>query len=162
MVPEVVHENKLEKVLCVRNYQQPRQLAQLTCCNETLCYTSNYKYLGILFNEHLHDKPCVDALTGAAARTFGRIVNPFKQLKTMGIISYQSLYESYVLSILNFGSTVWGFGEQSAPQVLCNRIKGYYLGVHVFTPVAAMSLEFDWLNIKYSRWPKKCKASKQD
>ena len=138
--------------LHVRNYQKLRQTQNLTCCNEILKYTNNYKYLGILFNEHLQDKPCVDALTGAATRSFGRVVNLFRQLKNMGINSYQTLYDSYVLSILNFGSAVWGYSEQTAPQVLSNRVKRYYLGVHTFTPVAATSLEFDWLDIKYLRW----------
>ena len=94
---------KKSQVLQVRNYQRARQSIELVCCNETLKYTSNYKYLGILFNEHPRDKPCIDALTGAATRSFGRIVNLFKSLKNMGINSYQSLYESYVLSIMNFG-----------------------------------------------------------
>ena len=117
-----------------------------------LRYTTNYKYLGILFNEHLHDKPCVDALTGAATRSFGRVVNLFKQLKNTGINSYQLLYESYVPYTLNFGAAVWSFSEQSAPQVLSNRNKQFYLGVHAFTPVAAMGLEFDWLDTKFLRW----------
>ena len=117
-----INSKKLQ-ILHIRNYQKPVAKKELIYCNETLKYTSTYKYLGILFNEHLHDKLCVDALTGAATRSFRRIVNLFKALKNMGIKSYQSLYESYVLSILNFSSAVWGFSEQSAPQVLSNRIK---------------------------------------
>ena len=70
----------------------------------------------------------------------------------MGINLYMTLYESYVLSILNYGSAVWGFGGQSAPQVLSNRIKRFFLGVNSFNPVASVSLKFDWLDIKFLRW----------
>ncbi len=75
----------------------------------------------------------------------------FKQLKNMDINSYTTLYESYVLSILNYGAAVCGFNEQSGPQVLSIHIKRYFLGVNSFTPVASTSLEFDWLDIKFLR-----------
>ena len=143
---------KKSQVLNVRNYQKPRQTKALSCCGQVLQYTENYKYLGILFNEHLQDKPCIEALTGAATRSFGCVVNLFKQLKNMGINSHTTLYDSYVLAILNYGTAVWGFGEYTGPQVLSNRIKRFFLGINSFTPVASVSLEFDWLDVKYIRW----------
>ena len=76
----------------------------------------------------------------------------FKTLKDMCINSYETLYESYILPILGYGAEVWGYNEQSGPQVLSNRVKRFYLGVNSFTPVSATSLEFDWPDVKTYRW----------
>ena len=38
-------------------------------------YTPSYKYLGVLFEEHLKEKPTVDALTNAATKSLGRITS---------------------------------------------------------------------------------------
>ena len=88
------------------------------CCNQALAYASKYKYLGYIMDECLSDKPIVEALTNSATRAFGKVVNIFKILKNMEINSYKSLYNSYILSIMNYASAVWGFNEQAGPQTL--------------------------------------------
>ena len=70
----------------------------------------------------------------------------------MGFKSYQTLYESYVTSIMNYAAGVWGFEEFTEPQVLQNCIPRFYLGVSKFTPNAATKIEMDWLDPRYQRW----------
>ena len=70
----------------------------------------------------------------------------------MGIATYETLYDSYVKSIMNYGAAVWGYAEQNDPQVLHNRIQRYYLGVNKYTPTAATRIKFDWLDPKYQSW----------
>ena len=70
----------------------------------------------------------------------------------MGIGTFEMLYRSYVLPIMNYGSAVWGFKEVREAQVLQNRVGHFYLGVNKFTPVVATSLELDWLDPKFTRW----------
>ena len=94
----------------------------------------------------------VEALTNAATRSFGRITGIFKQLKNLRIRNYKTLYESYILPIVNYGAGVWGFSEQSQPQVLQNRINWYFMGVNRFAPNAALHLEFGWIDMKSTRW----------
>ena len=65
---------------------------------------------------------------------------------------YETLYESYVPSIMNYAAGVWGFHEHSQTQVIQNRIKRFYLRVHTYAPVSATNLEFDWLDTKTLRW----------
>ncbi len=129
-----------------------RSTHPLYCCDQRLEYTNNYKYLGYIINECLSEDKCVEALTSAVSRSFGRIVNMFKSLKNMGIKTYETLFGSYVQPIMNYAAGVWGFGEQTQAQVLQNRVQHYYLGVNCFSPVAATSLEFDWLDAKMQRW----------
>ena len=70
----------------------------------------------------------------------------------MGIKTYESLYKSYVLPIINYGSAVWGFDEYSKPQTLQNRLSRFFLGVHRFAPVAATKIEMNWLDTRETRW----------
>ena len=100
----------------------------------------------------MSEKPSVEALTSAASRSYGRIISKFKSIKNMGIKTYETLYESYVLSILNYAARVWGYNEQPAPQTLQNRVQRFFLGVHTFPPVCATKLEFDWPEVKSLRW----------
>ncbi len=143
---------KKSEIMHVRNYQKSRCQQTLRCCDQDLGYAPKYKYLGYIMDECLNDKPIVEALTNSATRAFGKVVNIFRTLKNMGINSYESLYKSYILSIVNYSSAVWGFKEQTAPQVLQNRIQRFFMGVNVFAPVSALHLEFDWLSIKGLRW----------
>ena len=64
----------------------------------------------------------------------------------MGIKTFETLYTSYVTPIANYGSAICGFKESHDAQVLQNRVARYYLGVNKFTPVAATSIELDWLD----------------
>ena len=112
----------------------------------------HYKYLGVSFHEHMSPSHTVKALTCSASCSFERVVGIFKELKNLGWKTYQMLFNAYVMPILNYGAGVWGFGDQSDPQVLQNRIACFYLGVHKFTAVAATQLETDWLYVCSLRW----------
>ena len=83
-------------------------------------YTRLYKYLDYHIQEHLNHMDTEQILTKSAKRTFGKIVNAFYQLKNMGVNTYRMLYEANVLSIINYASGEWGFGEFKAPRVFQN------------------------------------------
>ncbi len=117
-----------------------------------MVYVDRYKYLGIIFDEHLSPKPVAEVLTQSASRSFGRIVTMFRKLKNMGIKTYETLCTSYVSPILNYGAGVWGFHQMNEPHVLQNRMIRYFLGVHKFAAVPAMQLEMDWLDVRYQHW----------
>lgn len=111
--PQIVH---------VRNHQRPRSTFKVTCGSAELSYTESYKYI-------LSNALTINMLTGAASRPFGRIHNMFKKLKNMGIQTYETLYKSYVLPMLNYACGVWGFDNYTKPQILLNRISRFFLGV---------------------------------
>ena len=140
------------QIMHIRNRQRPRSNFQFSCSGSSLAYTESYKYLGYTLHEHLSNACTVDVLTAAASRSFGRIHSIFKRMGNMGIASYETLYKSYVLPIMNYASAVWGFESFTKPQVLQNRISRFFLGVHRFAPVAATKLEMDWLDCREGRW----------
>ena len=143
---------KKSEILHTRNPQKPRCSKSVYCGNEKLNYTSTYKYLGYYLNQHLSHSNTIETLTSSAQRSIGRVVQLFKGLKNMGIRTFETLYRSYVLPIMNYGSAVWGFKEARESQVLQNRVGHFYFGVNKFTPVATTSLELDWLDPKFTRW----------
>ncbi len=143
---------KKSQIVHVRNPQRQRSTTELSCCNQVLKYVPTYKYLGFLMHEHTNPKTAIETLTSAASRSFGRIVSMFRVLKNMGIKSYETLYQSYVVPIMHYGAAVWGYKENNDTRVLQNRIGRYYLGVHKFTAVCATQLELDWISTKYRRW----------
>ena len=143
---------KKSQVMHIRNHQKPRSQTKIYCGNHELSYTDKYKYLGYTIQEHLSHKPNIEILTSAAARSYGRIVNIFRQVKNLGFKTYDTLYRTYVTPIVHYGAAIWGFAEANDPQVLQNRVSCYYLGVHKFTPVAATQIIMDWLDMKYLRW----------
>ena len=92
------------------------------------------------------------ALTAAGSRSFGRIVNIFKHMGDMGYDTYRTLYDTYVLPVVNYAAAVWGFADHPAPQVLQNRIGRFFLGVHRFAPLVATWTEMNLVSMKKSRW----------
>ena len=140
------------QILHVRNPQRPRSTYQFNCGGTPLAYTDSYKYLGFILHEHLINEKNVNTLSAAASRSFGRIHSIFKSVGNLGINTYQTLYSSYVESIMNYASGVWGFRHYDKSQVLQNRIMRFYLGVHRFAPIPATRIELDWLECRESRW----------
>ena len=86
----------------------------MSACGQELEYVSDYKYLGCWINEFLSNEKTVEALTSAAGRSFGRIVNIFKSMGDMGYETYHTLYYSYVLPVANYAAGVWGFKKLSS------------------------------------------------
>ena len=140
------------QIVHVRNHQRPRCDLDLYIDLREMAYVSDYKYLGCWINEFLVHTKTVDALTSAAGRSFGRIVNIFKRMGDMGYETYSTLCDSYVLPVANYAAGVWGFNAYPAPQVLQNRMERFFLGMHRFTPLPATWSEMDWLSMRKLRW----------
>ena len=92
----------------VRHPQWPLNKGKLKCGEHDI-FVDRYKYLGVLFHEHLSFIPMVEALMSSASKSFGRIVFLFKSLQNMGIRTYETLHSSYVVPIMNYGAAVGGF-----------------------------------------------------
>ena len=119
---KVENGNKCLKsqVIHVHNPQKARSSVDLKCCDQTLDYVSTYKYLGFLVNEFVSPNPAINALTASASRSFGQIVSMFKKMQNMGINSFNTLYNTYVLPTMPYGAGVWGYKEQHETNVLQN------------------------------------------
>ncbi len=97
---------KKSQVVHHRNPQRKRHPIPLILRGAKMEYVTDYKYLGCWVNEFGSDAKTVDALSAGVGRSFGRIINIFRKLGDMGIKTYSTLYESYVLPVANYALAV--------------------------------------------------------
>ena len=65
-------------------------------------FVNAYKYLGVVFNEHLNFSECKKSLAEAAERAFGGMIYKLKQIKYTGYKTYKKLYETCIVPIMNY------------------------------------------------------------
>ena len=68
-----------------------------------------YKYLGVVFDEHLTYNGCAEVLAEAGSRALGALFNKVVSMKGIGFKAFTKLYNSCVDPILCYGAEVWGF-----------------------------------------------------
>ena len=112
----------------------------------------NYKYLGVIIDEHLKFNSCTTALSDSAGRALGGIIGKFKSLRNVGFETFTKLYSAGVSPILEYGSGIWGFVQANNIDKIHQRAMRYYLGVHKYAPNAGLYSDVGWLSPKYSRY----------
>ncbi len=104
-----------------------------------LCTIEQYKYLGLVLNEFLDFNITAQVLSDAANRARGSIINKCKAINGLGHYTYTRLFQSGVCPILDFGSEIWEFQHFDKLDSIQNKAIRIYLGVHRFTPIAAIN-----------------------
>ena len=70
----------------------------------------------------------------------------------MGYKTYETLYNSYIDTILNYSAEVWEFDHLNGPQFLQNQVLRLFLGVCKFAPLPSVRLEMNWLKCRERCW----------
>ena len=107
---------------------------------------AEYKYLGIILDEHLDFKSTSALLAESGGRALGAICNKFKQNKGFGYKTYTHLYACGVTTVSDYCSGVWGFQTHEKINTIQNRAARYFLGVHRFTSNLATSGDIGWVS----------------
>ena len=137
------------KVVHFRSKRKKKSKFAFEIDNHKLEISDNYRYLGVIFDEYLDFDKCAKTLSEAAGRSLGSIITKFKQYKNIGYHTFTKLYKTGVISILDYGASVWGFGNHKYAQQVQNRAIRYFLGVHKNAPNLAIQSEMGWLNVQY-------------
>ena len=137
------------KIVHFRNKRRRKTKFEFKIDNCTLDIDNRYRYLGVIFDEHLDFDKCAKTLSDAAGRALGSIITKFEQFKNIGYKTFTKLYKSGVSSILDYGASVWGYGNHKYGQQVQNRAIKYFLGVHQNAPNLAVQSEMGWLNVQY-------------
>ena len=126
-----------------------RPLTERTACtfslgNESLKIVSCYKYLGVIFDEHLSFDQNASVLADSAGRALGSIRTKLKYVKECGYNTFNTLFKSGVLSIADYSAGIWG--TKIFPQIEQVQYKAarYFLGVHRFAPTEALLGDMGW------------------
>ncbi len=111
-----------------------------------------YKYLGIYLDEYLNYGKCSNILSESAGRALGGIISKFQTLKECGYNTFTKLFDTGVMSILNYGAAIWGYGRNDKCDHIMNKAMRYFLGVHRYAATAAVQGDMGWLSTKYRRY----------
>ena len=117
--------------------------------DHALSIVSHYKYLGVIFDEHLNFDLNSATLSSAALRALGGIKNKLRNLKECGFNSFNTLFSSGVVSIADYCAGIWG--TRIFPQIekVQHQAARYYLGVHRFAPIEALLGDIGWSTAKH-------------
>ena len=119
-----------------------------------MCTVSTYTctYLGVYLDEHMNFSKCSQVLSESASRALGGVISKCKTLRDCGYKTFTKLFETGVLSILNYGAEIWGYGNFPKCDNGMNRAMRFFLGVHRFAPTAALQGDVDCVSLKYSHY----------
>jgi hypothetical protein len=112
----------------------------------------SYKYLGVTFHCRGDFSINAEILGKSAGRALGKITVKLRDLKEFGLNTFQKLFESCVVPIMDYCSGVWGYRKYQAMDNVQHRAIRYYLGVHRFAPILAITGDISWIPTNYRRW----------
>ena len=120
--------------------------------DEKLTIVPEYKYLGVIMDEHLNFNSCSKTLAESGGRALSAIISRLKSHKDVGFKSFTKVYDACVVPVTDYGSGVWGKFNVKHSDLVQNRACRYFLGVHNFTPIPALQAEIGWLPPKYRKY----------
>ena len=111
-----------------------------------------YKYLGVIFTFNGNFTTTAEALSKGAGRALGKIISNIHSFKEIEIKSFEKLFYSCVVPILDYTSGVWGNRKFQAIENIQNRSIRYFLGVHRFAPLLGIYGDIGWIPCHYRHW----------
>ena len=140
------------KVMHFRTGRRKQTEFQFQIGNNTLDITDRYKYLGVIFTEKNDFTLNAENLACGGGRALGSVIFKLNTLKEFGIKTYEKLFHAFVVPILDYHSSVWGYKDYSLIDSVQIRSLRYFLGVHRFAPKLATNGDVGWLHAKERRW----------
>lgn len=109
-----------------------------------LDYVEHYKYLGFILDEYLNYKHGICILAESASRALGGVIAKTKQLGNLGYATYSKLFQACVCPVMDYMAGIWGSKINVRGEMVQNRAIRYFLGVHKFTPILAITGDMGW------------------
>ena len=140
------------KIVQFRNASVNRCITDFHFGDQVIEMAEQYKYLGLIFTEHLDWTTMAKHVADTANRALGLIITKFKACGNMPFDVFTKLYESLVLSVVNYGSSVWGSKTFTCINNVHNRACRFFLGVGRQTPNSAVQGDMGWKMIYHHVW----------
>ena len=138
--------NAKSGVIHFRKSRAPKTQHKFKLAGNDVEVLSEYKYLGVVLDEHLTYKSATRILANSGGRALGGIISKFKSFKDIGYNTYTKLFDNCVAPILEYGAGVWAPG-QKFPDIdnIMLRACRYYLGVHRYAPIPGVMGDMGWI-----------------
>ena len=104
----------------------------------------SYKYLGVIFDEHMTFEECAQTLSKAAGRKLGHMFVMNRKLEGMGYKTFTRLYESRIDPVAFYASSVWGVKNFKFQDNIQNKAIRLFLGVSRYTSNVAIKGDMGW------------------
>ena len=108
------------------------------CGDNDIDVIPEYKYLGLILNEHLDYNVMAKAVAAAANRALGLLIAKSKAYGGMPVHCFIKLYNALFGSIIDYGAAIWGTREFSCISSVQRRACRFYLGLGRYAPNAAV------------------------
>ena len=93
-----------------------------------------------------------NVLGAGAGRALGSIISKVHNMKDFDTSTFEKLYESCAVPVLDYGASVWGYKTYTVIDSVQNRAIRYFLGVHRFSPSLAINGDVGWLPSSIRNW----------
>ena len=103
-------------------------------------------------NEHMGFNTTAETLAKAGGRALGAVISKIQSYKDVGFNTYSNLFNSCVVPVLDYCSGVWGFKSIDKIDMIRNRAIRYFMGVHRFTSILAITGDMGWVVSTNRRW----------
>ena len=105
-----------------------------------------------MLNENLDYSITAQYVAKAASRALGLLISKSKLMGGMPLKTFEKLFESTVISVISYGSGIWGQKRYKCIDMVQNRAGRFYLGVGKSAPNAAVFGDLGWTPIHISQW----------
>jgi len=140
------------KIVHFRPPSVARSSFQFMCGKNAIDVVADYKYLGLIFTEHLDYSIMAKLVAASASRALGLLIAKSKAHGGMPFNCYTKLYDALVDSIINYGAAIWGVREFSCISSVQHRACRFFLGVGRYAPNAAVQGDMGWKPPTQRQW----------
>lgn len=114
-------------IMHFRKRNIPRSKFNFRIGNEELQYVHQYRYLDVIFYEKMDFNTTAEVLGKSGGRALGAMISKIHNYKDVGFNTYEKLFHSCVVPILDYCSGVWGFKTYHSIEIVQNRVIRYIL-----------------------------------
>ena len=135
-----------------RNQSKPISTVEFRCRHKTIETVSQCIYFGLLLTEQLDYAKMAKQVANSASRALGLLITKFKTAGGLPFSTFTKLYNSTVLSVINYGASIWGCRRFSCVKAVQNRALRFFLVVGRYAPNAAVNGDSGWDSIYLTLW----------
>ena len=145
---------KKTNIVHFRNKQTSRSEYNFIFDDKKIAYTSNYKYLGLLLNEHLDWQGAITEIINKSNKALAILNQKTRINGGLHFCTYTKLFNQLIVPIVITNACIWGHRECKEILRIQYKAMRFILGVGKSCPIAALFGETGWvplsLTIKFS------------
>ena len=122
------------------------------CGISSLELVDQYKYLGIVFTEHLDLMQMSKIVAQSASRALGLLILKSEALGGMTYECFTKCNDAPVQSIVDYSAAVWGTKSVSPISAVQNRACRFFRGLGRYSPNAAVNDDMGWPAPEQRQW----------